>query len=208
MWRPRAQVTTTTTTVTFDENLRSAQQGCVPKFGIHFGNPTVCGGLPGITFNNITTVPSGFIGTEQWVQVITSFAIRYQTNNASGAWLVLRGANLLDGPYPYSTDPNSTQDSPGANIDEPPCQSKALSISCHFEMFLEFKPSSPTGAQWVPLSKVVWGYGGQASLTGPNCTPDDWTPSGLTHSQAPPGSKTEQYPWWTNEVRALHYEWE
>jgi hypothetical protein len=199
MWRPKATVTATTGTVALDTNYMSAQT-CPGVFGLHFGFPSNCGGTPGITSSSSISIPIGFSGTEQWVQVINSFSISFQTNDAPGAWYRWSGANGLDGSYPYSSNPTSAEDSPGVDLTHgnPNCWlAKRLMNTADCDTWLEFRP---TGGHWVPLRMAHWSWSGEAILAGTNCLNSDWTGTNFTNTVNPPYADTEEYARWTNII--------
>jgi hypothetical protein len=210
MFRPQAAITSTTGTLAFDTNDTTAGN-CIPVFGLHYGIPSNCGGTPGVRFLYSATLPNGFSGTFQWVQVVNSVALRYQTNDSSGAWFSRRATNVLDTSFPYGyVGLNPFEDSPGANIDPPYCLSKSMSDTRSFETWLEFNPASNNSGtnNWVPLKSISWNYAGGASLTATNCAITSWAAAGLTNNANPTEVSTEQYPWWTNNITNIHFQWE
>jgi len=75
----------------------------------------------------------------QFVQTIDSYLIRYQANTTNGNWIRAQGSGLdADYPYPTLYATNRMEDCPAANIDEPPCASKRMSLSYLFSTHLEF----------------------------------------------------------------------
>jgi hypothetical protein len=198
MWRPKAKITAATGTVSLDTDFMSAQN-CVGIFGLHYGVPSNCGGTPGIAFSNSITVPIGFSGSIQWVQVINSFSLRYQANDGSEIWYRWSDTNGLDGAYPYSSNV-ATEDSPGVSIDQGGANcwvAKNLTSTADFDMWLEFQPP---GGHWVPLRKVNWSWGGGATLVGTDCLPSDWTGENFTNTPNPSDFETEEYARWTKLI--------
>jgi len=155
--RPTATVTATTGTVAIDSNFP-------PGFALHFGNPL---GTPGVTFTPSVTIPSGFTGSTEWIQMVNSNRT-FQPN--VGSQVVLT-ANGLDTTYPYSFD-NSTSDSPGTAFSA--CDVTSATTNDSFTMWLMFKPdvSSGSTAIWVLLRAVSWSWTGDASRTAGTCS---WT---------------------------------
>lgn len=207
MRRPNGKITATTSSVMFDYNYKVASDCNDNLFGLHFGIPTACNGVPGIRFVNSSTVGWGDF---QWVQVVTSFLVQYQANDSTGLWLTKRGGPLLDPSpvgYAYNSNPQETEDSPGANVDPPFCLSKALSDTRNFEMYLEFRP--PNG-HWVPLRKVSWNYSGHAVADPPICwVTATWALSSPpTWSENPLDVDAQQYPVWTNQIPNIQWQWE
>jgi hypothetical protein len=200
MYRPQARIFATTGTVALDTNYIDAQSGN-HYFGLHDGIPSQYG-VPGITFSNQVTVPAGFSANLQWVQVINSFALTFQTNDASGTWYIWSGTNGLDGQFPYPANRDGTaEDSPGVAITQLADLSyiaQNLSDSGNFTMWLELQPS---GGAWVPIRKVNWSWTGAAWLSGTN-----WIPTILTNTPNPADFDTQKYPSWTTIVtKTPHY---
>jgi hypothetical protein len=191
MYRPTSAVSTATGTVALDGNFN--------YFGLHDGKPIGLNGIPGITLTNLSTIPSGYSGTFQWVQVINSFLFRYQKNDGSEGWKRAEGGGGLDGGYPYSGNPSWTEDSPGISIDGPPYVAKYMSAFADFNIWLEFKPS---GGHWVPLRVVNWRWSGEGSLSG-----STWT---LIDSSNPVISNedTEDYATWTHIIYGGAPDWQ
>ena len=209
MYRPQARITATTGVVALDTN-QTIAQGCSNIFGLHYGIPSNCGGTPGIVFSNSYTWPYQFSGTYQWVQVISDYVLRYQSNDGSSSWIKKQATNVLDTTYPYDPHPVRTEDSPGANIDPPFCLSKRMTALVNFAMWLEFRPTNgPTGpinGQWVPLRQIVWSYGGEALLFATNCSPNSWAGINFTNNVNPADFDTQQYPKWWNNVTNIQYQ--
>jgi hypothetical protein len=210
MWRPSSTVAATAGVVSLDTNMVGATpNGCVTNFGLHYGNPGgPCGGVPGMVLSNFLTVPSGFGGTIQWVQVITNTLRRFQTNDGSGAWCRYEHSAVLDGGQPVAINP--FMDSPGGSID---CldtlgryKAKAFVILDNFETCLEFMPTTgPSGpidrATWVPLRNLAWSWSCAASFVGTNCSPTGWV---LTDASNPlPAEKNPTYLLWTNRLENI-----
>lgn len=205
MIKPQANIIATTGVLSFDTNYFSPDQNGVPTnvLGLHYGIITR---TPGITFSNAYSMPAGVSGTFQWVQVIDSVILRYQTNDASGGWFTLAASNVSDiqVPYPY-TAVNRTEDSPGASIGNtingPFCDNKHLTDSRAFEMYLEFQPT--TNGNWVPLRKVLWNYSGEAVLINTNCAITSWVGTNLSNNTNPADVSADTYPRWTNNIGYL-----
>jgi len=118
-------------------------------WALHFGVPGL-GNAHGINFSiQSLTIPTGFSGTTEWVQLVTNSTRTAQLN--TGPQQTLQGSGL-DTLYPYDTG-NSTDDSPAQGLD---CDHySAYTVNDQFTMWLMFKPST-TGAIYVPLRKVDW----------------------------------------------------
>jgi hypothetical protein len=159
---------------------------------LHFGNPAT---TPGITFSRSITVPSGFTGETQWVQVIDS-TTRTLTPNG-GSMLTLQGSGVLDTTYPYALG-SSTNDSPGQGVN--PCDFSDVSANDSFSMWLMFKPPG-TGSIFVPLRKVNWSWSG----SGGRISACNWILSTSNHSTNPTDADSTDFPTWSTNVTSLTF---
>ena len=212
MLRPHARIDVQTGTPSFDTNLiyGMGPSGPLYTLGLHYGMPTISGtNTPGIVLSNYFFLPPEYSGSVQFVQVIDSYLIRYQTNTPVGSWIRAQGSGL-DTSYPYPTiiSSNRMEDSPGFDINGPPfCESKRMSVSNSFQTWLEFRPAVSGDAHWVPLRKVAWTFGGEGILVGTNCQPSDWIGTNFISTPNPVDVETETYAHWTNiVVTPLHYD--
>ena len=187
MARPQARIVTTTTSA-----LVATNSG-YPR--LTFGT-TVQTNTVGINFNATLSLPPGFVGDTEWVQVVTveqatrqrASDLKYDHHNGFG----------LDTQFPYPNDPPSnplhTDDTPDWNLTNGYIEYNVLSQD--FEMWLLFRPAGdPT--HWVPLRAVNWGWGGSATNTG-----GVWlleAGSG-TNTVNPTDFDTLVYPQWTNNI--------
>ena len=173
---------------------------------LHFGNARHLIGYAGMYFNCGITMPSGtnYNGgnagyTYQWVQLVNSASLVYQTNNDAGG--NYQGVSpftnsLLDTSYPYpNLDPgdHATIDSPGTTLytNATNAAYKTVSDSSDFTIWLMFQPR---GGDWVPLVSLDWSWGGTATLTNVPTSSSYWTltsPNTPSHSY---GSLTVKYP--------------
>ena len=184
--RPTASVTTSTGTVALD----LASGG---TFSLHFGVLSTSG-TPGITFSRSITLPTGFTGDTQWVQVVDS-TLRTKTPNG-GNMLTLQGSGL-DTTYPYAVG-SSTEGSPRSGIS--PCDFSSISVSDSYTMWLMFRPTG-TNAIWVPLRQVNWSWSGQ----GGRFTTCGWILSSSSHSTNPADQNSTTFPTWTSNVSTLTF---
>jgi len=206
VYRPQGEITAWTGTVALDTNyVRGSPAQHI--FGLHYG--TIFGfGTPGITLSNWFSVGGGFSGEAQWVQVIDTAAITFQTNDGSGHWYTFQlidgmpVTNVLDTTYPYGNDvgsTNATSDAPGISIDYDTnldrYLARVLTTASSFEMWMEFKPSGVGAAQWVPLRKLSWAWGAAVSLSGTN-----WSLLYGTNAINPVDVEAPSYPEWWNNV--------
>jgi hypothetical protein len=186
--RPTGSITTSTGSVALD----SASGG---SFSLHFGVLSTSG-TPGITFTRSISVPSGFSGDTQWVQVADQ-VVRTKTPNGGNS-LVLSGSGLLDSNYPYTSAITSTEDSPRSGVD--PCDYEGVSANDSFTMYLMFKPSG-ANSLWVPLRQVSWNWSGSAG----RFTTCGWILSSASHSTNPTDQDSTDYPTWTGNVSGLTF---
>ncbi|NKB24642.1 MAG: hypothetical protein GKR87_13175 [Kiritimatiellae bacterium] len=155
---------------------------------LHYGNTAI----PGISFSHTITVPAGFSGSTQWVQLVNLLRRRKLNNGTWQRWAAIG----LDSSYPYDTS-ISTVDVPGTLL---------LSIYLEktvnesFEMYLMFKPSG-TDTIWVPLKRTGWSWSGSASRNGSVWTLDS------SSNPAPTTSDTTSHPVWTRNVSGQNPEW-
>jgi hypothetical protein len=186
--RPTAKVTTETTSVNVDtfEN----------ELGFHDTNTF----QDGITFSNVITIPSGFSGTKEWVQIVLNpYSALQATNNIW--WLRVQNgaAPYLDTIYPYTNAGVTASiaiDSPGIALLN---GYQAIVETNSFEMWFMFKP---TGGQWVPLRTVAWNWSGTASLSGTN-----WTLTSRSWSTNPPDADASGiFPQWNSNVTNATYQ--
>lgn len=205
--RPSAVFNATTGSLALDTNQHISGNCLSNKFGLHYGVPSDCGGVPGIVFSAGMTVPDGFTGDGIAVQVINSTILRYQSTN--GTWSGERATNVLDVRFSFSGE-----DSPGVNIEPPYCGSRTLQLTNYFTTWLMFRPTSgPSGTvvgQWVPLTSVDWNVGGEAYLAVTNCDYTNgwmgWVGTNFMNNPNPTGSNTLRYPWWTNNITNFNLE--
>lgn len=135
---------------------------------LRLGNPDA---TPGITFTRSLTIPTGFNGSSEWVQV---FIHKNASLTPSSGPVINASTSGLDDVYPYPLDSNATQtngktsDSPGIAIDGfSGVTFTAASVDFNATMWLLFQPSGTTGNKiWVPLRKVTWTWTAAASKSG------------------------------------------
>ena len=172
--RPTAQITTTTGNVVV---------------GTAWGDPELSFGTPstlGITFSRTITIPAGFSGSTQWVQIVNPLR-RRQLN--SGGWERWAGIGL-DTSYPFDTAP-ITSDSPAEHLTGSFLQDTA---DDSFQMCLMFKANG-TSTIWVPLREVLWSWSGAASRSG-----TIWTLDSSGHSTNPSDLDLTTHPTWTRNA--------
>ena len=183
--RPTASIaaTASTTNIGVDSVTQNTE--------LRLGNPDA---TPGITFTRSLTLPQGFSGDTQWVQIFTQKSGTV-TINGQTASLTTVG---LDDVYPYPLDSNATAGN-GKTSDTPGFVLNSLtsaSVDFRATMCLMFKPSNVQGTSiWVPLRQVSWVW--QASATLNNSI---WS---IT-SQANPGTLSDAnstaHPVWTKNA--------
>ncbi|HEU6447731.1 MAG TPA: hypothetical protein VFV23_04765 [Verrucomicrobiae bacterium] len=182
--RPTVTVTAYTTSVNVDTFLGD--------LGFHDTNTFAAG----ITFSNTITIPLGFSGSREWIQIVNPYRSYRDTNEV---WWVLSdngSGPYLDTVYPYTnsaTTESVTVDSP----EEPLLRGRnEVTANDSFKMWLMFKP---TGGNWIPLRIVNWNWSGIASLSGSN-----WSLTSRSWLTNPPSvdAKTT-FPQWKNNVKNL-----
>ncbi len=152
----------------------------------------------GITFSGTMTIPFGFSGTNEWVQIVLN---PYRAlHNTNGVWWVLAdngSGPYLDTSYPYTNvTANVAIDSPGTPLLN---GYNEVTVTNRFKMWLMFKP---TGGLWVPLKTVTWNWSGTALLSGTN-----WVLANRSWSTNPPDADAGTiFPQWNNNVRNLTYQ--
>ena len=183
MLRPTAKVTAVTTSVNVDTFIND--------FGF-FDTDTYA---DGITLTSTITVPSGFSGTTQWVQIVLNpYRSRQDTNGVSWVLTENGAPPYLDTTYPYKNKFGITadvaKDSPGMSLST---SFPGMTLSNSFKMWLMFKP---TDGQWVPLRTVNWNCSGSVSLSGGN-----WVLNSRSWSTNPPDADSGiAYPQWNSNV--------
>lgn len=171
--RPTAQITSTTGSVDIDKSST--------PWGLRFGVP-----WPGIAFTQTITIPSGFSGSTEWVQLADPLRRRKKPD---GTWDRWAGAGL-DTDYPYSAA-TSTTDSPATSLDSGYVEKTA---NDSFTMYLMFQPSG-FGSIFVPLRQVSWSWGGDAVYSG-----GTWLLPFSHNTLNPVDTDTTSFPEWTRNA--------
>jgi hypothetical protein len=157
-------------------------------YGMWLGIPTQVG----ISFSANVTIPSGFTGNVEWVQIWNKFRRVHASN---GGWYRSSGAGL-DSQYPYSQG-NQANDSPGL----PFGTNTGVIIDESFQMSLLFQPtglSVPT--IWVPLKIINWGWTGNASFDS-----SSWVLNSSSNPSNPQAADTTTHPTWTQNALNIAY---
>jgi hypothetical protein len=184
MYRPQATITTQTHSVI----VSSARGSPELTFGLPFTNQQ------GIVFSATISLPPGFSGTTEWVQVVNNSQatrqrasdLKYERYHAAG----------LDTSFPYGNDPTNnplqTTDTPGYQLLDGYLEYNAL--TSEFEMWFLFQPD---GGERVPLRAVNWNWSGSATNT-----LDGWSIEAgtATNSGNPSDFDAQTYPRWTDNV--------
>jgi hypothetical protein len=171
--RPTAQITISTGTAQITSSWP-------PGLGLYLGVPTQVG----IAFSSNVTIPSGFTGQTQWVQIWNKFR---RVRASDGFWYRSSGSGL-DSSYPYSSAAWAN-DSPGVAFDT----HLGVIINESYDMYLMFQPtglSEPT--IWVPLNVVHWSWAGDASFNG-----SSWVLNSSSNPSNPQAVSTTTHPTWT-----------
>lgn len=147
----------------------------------------------GIDFTRSLTIPSGFSGNTEWIQIATPFH-RRQLNDRS--WQRFTGSGL-DTQYQYpELSTGVTADSPAEHLDGSLLQATADDT---FEMWLMFQPTG-AGSIWVPLRKVTWSWSGATTRSGIT-----WTLNSSNHSLFPSDVDSTTHPQWTRNTISNTY---
>lgn len=156
--------------------------------GMFLGVPTQVG----ISFSANVTIPSGFTGNLQWVQIWNKFRRVHASN---GSWYRSSGTGL-DSQYPYSSG-NQANDSPGLAFDT----NTGVIVDDGYQMYLMFQPtglSVPT--IWVPLRVINWSWKGDASFNG-----SSWVLNSSSNPSNPQAADTTTHPPWTQNAANIPY---
>jgi hypothetical protein len=135
------------------------------------------------------SIPEGFSGDLQWVQIIDSTLHRFQTD---AKWQRMSAAGVLDSEYPYTRN-EVTSDSPGETLDPDDIK---VTVVDKFAMWLQFKPA---GSDSIPVSlrKVSWSWSGEATK-GMN----GWSLTSESHDINPIDSDATDLPVWNGNIRS------
>ena len=164
-----------------------AVDNALGRLELHYGNLTT----PGITFTRSITIPSGFDGDTQWVQIATPF----RRIKAPDGWYRAQGTGL-DAQYPYSSN-NLVSDTPGQELKSTDLEAQ---VNDSFQMWLMFKPRNLANARWVPLRVVNWSWSATAVNNGGN-----WTLTSSSHSEGPTDSDSTTHPTWTQNASSIGF---
>jgi hypothetical protein len=153
---------------------------------------------PGITFSNAITIPSGFSGSNEWVQIVLNpYRAQQDTNNVWWVYTENGAAPYLDTSYPYTNvAANVAADTPSSPLLN---GYREIAITNSFEMWLMFKP---TGGQWVPLRTVSWNFSGTATNSGTSW----FLTSGNWSTNPPDADAGTTYPQWNSNVKNAAYQ--
>lgn len=174
--RPTTQITSTTGAVSINTAFGNLEMS--------FGTPTA----RGIVFSGEVSIPQGFSGDTQWVQVVTISKTRTLTD---GTVQTASGSGL-DTYYPYP----GNDDSPGVDLTSSYTQ---RTVNDGYQTYLMFKPSIANSI-WVPLRVLSWSWSGTATLSG-----GTWNLSNANHSQNPVGADAIIHPKWNQNAALIAY---
>jgi len=170
--RPIATMTTSTDSVKIDDGLG--------YLALQFGDDVT----PGIAFTCTISIPEGFSGSTEFVQIY-----HYDRARCDYIWgWEHKEGSGLDGAYPYGT---------GGYADDTPHQElirawSVLEVDDSAEIWYMFKP---TGGIPVPLRKVAWWWKGTATNEGFPFF-NDWELLSSGSSQNPGSQDTTDHPEW------------
>lgn len=176
--RPTAQVTSTTGTVEV-----SSANGYL---ALQYGRP----GTPGILWTANATIPQGFSGAFQWVQL--AYPSRRRQLSSNGTWEKV-DVSGLDTYYPYPFN----EDSPDTSLSNTYLEKQVN--TGRVETWLMFKPSL-SNSIWVPVSKIDWSWSGRAVRSG-----STWTLVSGSHTQNPSGTDSTTHPQWTRLADVVNW---
>jgi hypothetical protein len=158
---------------------------------LRFGDPDA---TPGLTFTQTVSIPSGFNGSTQWVQVFTKKSVSVTDPDAHVSGFNYSG---LDDKYPYPLDAGATSanhkatDVPGGPI----AGYVAASVDFEATMWLMFRPTAGTNPIWVPLRQVSWVWTANATYDGAN-----WTINSHSDPTSLSDSNSTTHPTWTTNA--------
>jgi hypothetical protein len=188
MYRPRAAITTQTRSV-------FVGPGPILAFGLTNTNQE------GIVFTATISVPTGFSGSNEWVQIVTDQ--RATRQNATNLTYDHYSGSGLDTLFPYGSAPPSnplrTADSPDFGLQNGYLEFNALVNE--YEMWLLFRPDG-LKTHFVPLRAVNWSWSGSATNTATGWSLENGTAS---NSVNPSDFETEIYPRWTNNITNQYF---
>ena len=153
------------------------------------------GSSGGVHFANAYTVPSGYTGTFQWVQVGTTSGSR--TSSSTGTTQSYGPCGGVDTTYPYDTH-NPTNDSP---VNELNSGYKDRRRGDSFTMTLMFQPTSASSI-FVPIAEVPWSWGFDATSGDGGLT---WTFASKTAAGILSPSPTTNFPTWATNLDACGF---
>jgi len=197
--RPTANVTSKTGNIGF------VQYGSY--LYLSYGDASSPTSVSGIRYFETMSIPAGFEGITEWVQIFYSQEQhnKYITNS-NGTNIIysqkLTGANVVDTTYPYTifnNDPITDVDSPAAGLS---INGIYVSRSDSIGLWFMFKPLAPGASQYVPLSIIDWSWSATASRTNTNA---NWNIDTSTHNVNPPGINTTNFPIWNGNVNELRW---
>ncbi len=182
MYRPNATITPSITQVmVYNDGLW--QLGLMdPAFLEH-----------GITLTNSISIPVGFSGTNDWVQVVDSSRSLID-ENSGGHTLLFAGLPPYRDTYPWTSF--LIDEHP---IDDPSQQLESehlrYEVSDSYRMWMMFKPNLP--GVWVPLRAVNWGWNGIVT-NGPSGWVLQTSPNSCYVDSV---EDTEEYPTWKSQIQ-------
>jgi hypothetical protein len=162
---------------------------------------------PGITFTPSVTKPTEDPnGSLNWLQIIED---AYRAHKwGSGTWEHLEATGVLDTDYPYGflETPPATSDSPAELLESIFHTDYEKGVAADsFSMYLIYKPSE-AGSIYVPLWKIPWQWGAQATRTDYHTWHLDTDPTAHTAGANPAGTNCTTYPYWSSNIQDYDYE--
>jgi len=145
------------------------------------------------------SVPTGFSGQIQWVQVTGENTTVVRTPAGGGPSQTKRCSGQLDTTYPYDTNQNRTTDSPNNQL---LVGYQEYNLNHNFTMWLMFRPDLPN-AIFVPLERVTWSWSADViSSDGGNT----WNFVSKIPAGTPASQSVNTFPVWAGNTRdcAVH----
>ncbi len=203
--RPSATITATQGVIAADTNFQASQDG-IPW--LHFGRS----GRVGMYFTQTNSIPSGYSGIFQWVQLLNTDIITRTTTTTTNTVGVLPGNDGgINNEFPYGNDPGDpigTSDSPGSKL-----RTNNISVLKSFAatMYLMWQPDSTNAlvggdrTVLVPLRSYQWSWNGTATNAAPTNNGTGW---GLQSKSYPTATSdvdaTIEPVWTTNSANSYH----
>lgn len=151
---------------------------------------TATGGNNGVQFVSSYSIPTGFSGSFEWAQVVTSNT----TTRTSSTGVIQSRSCVGSDSYPISLI-NSANDSPWEAVLSGYKESKRTDS---FTIWLMFRPTAGATNIWVPISKVSWGWSADVVSSDAGVT---WTFASRVGAGTLSPGLTTTFPTWTSTAQ-------